>query len=241
MGSSKDPPKGMGSSKDPPKGMNPPKKQDPPKGGGGEAHMELSPFRMGSADPSEGSGRGNQVLPALRSAGVDRPMGAGGRGHQVHPGSRSGSVESIADESNWALHALPTDESVTHPNPLHAERITVGTAKRIMGPAHEALIGLSIPNDLSEAHRELFLELLRSIKDLQKSLADFKDENRRLSDEPEEFRKKLVDAIPLWKRAWETFVLKGAEVAGGGAVFTAGFIAGATYSAFTAEAPGTGI
>ena len=126
-----------------------------------------------------------------------------------------------------------------HSERLRAKRITVGTAKRIVGPAHEVLMGLSIPNDLSEAHRDLFLELLRTVEDLQQSLAGLNDETRRLSDEPEELRKKLDDALPLWKRAWETFVLKGATAAGTtagkGAVFTAGFIAGMTYSAFAAE------
>ncbi len=136
-------------------------------------------------------------------------------------------------DSAWAAGAWRGQE------PQRVERITVGTAKHIIGPAHEVLIGLSIPNDLSEAHRDLFLELLRTIEDLHQSLADLKDENRRLSDESEELRKKLDAALPLWKQAWETFVLKAAEGAGTSvgksAVFTAGFIAGMTYSAFAAE------
>ena len=123
--------------------------------------------------------------------------------------------------------------------PGRAAQITVGAAKRIIGPAHEVLIGLSIPNDLSEAHRDLFLELLRTVEDLQQSLAGLRDETRPLFDENEEFRKKLAAALPLWKRAWETFVLKSAEGAGTsvgkGAVFTAGFIAGMISSAFAAE------
>ncbi len=135
-------------------------------------------------------------------------------------------------DSAWAAGAWRGQE------PQRVERITVGTAKHIIGPAHEVLIGLSIPNDLSEAHRDLFLELLRTIEDLHQSLADLKDENRRLSDESEELRKKLDDALPLLKRAWETFVLKGAETAGQGVVFIAGFVAGATYREFAAELPG---
>ncbi len=126
--------------------------------------------------------------------------------------------------------------------PRRGAQITVGASKRIVGPAHEVLSGLSIPNDLSDAHHNLFVELLRTVEDLQQSLADLKDENRRLSDESKELRKKIDAALPLWKRAWETFVLKSAEGAGTsvgkGAVFTAGFIAGMTYSAFAAEVPG---
>ncbi len=214
-----------------PKRMDPPKGKDPPKGVGGEGHLEVPAIRMGSTDPSEGGGRGHQVLPAIR--------GGGG--------------ESVADESNWAMHELPPGKSVgvgrgtpgafaRSDAPSRAAQITVGTAQRIIGPAHEVLIGLSIPNDLSEAHRELFLEFRRSIEDLQQIIAGLRDENRRLSDESEELRKKLDDALPLWERAWETFVLKSAEGAGTsvgkGAVFTAGFVAGMIYSAFAAEPPG---
>jgi hypothetical protein len=131
--------------------------------------------------------------------------------------------------SAWAAGAWQGME------PQRVERITVGAAMRIIGPAHEVLGGLTIPNDLSEAHRDLFLELLRTVGDLQQTLAALNDETRLLSDENEELRKKIDDALPLWKRAWETFVLKGAETAGKGAVFTAGFIAGMTYSALAAE------
>ena len=213
----------MGKRKDQPKRMDPPKSKEPPKGAGG---------------------RGHQVLPALRMSGGNPPTGAGGRGHQVLPAPRSGSDSPPKDANARRRQEPQRVESArpysprAHSDPLRAKRITVGTAKSILGPAHEVLIGLSIPNDLTEEHRELFLELLRSIESLQQSFADFKDENQRLSDESEELRKKLDDALPLWKRAWETFVLKGAETAGQGAVFTAGFIAGATYSALTADAPG---
>ncbi len=135
-------------------------------------------------------------------------------------------------DSAWAAGAWRSQE------PQRVERITVGTAKHIIGPAHEVLIGLSIPNDLSQEHRDLFLELLRTVEDLQQSLAGLRDEDRRLSDESEELCEKIDDALPLWKRAWETFVLKGAETAGQGVVFIAGFVAGATYREFAAEQPG---
>ncbi len=190
------------------------------------------------------------VLPALRSAGGDPPMYAGGRGHQVLPAVRGGGGESVADESNWAMHELPPGKSVgvgrgtpgsfaQSDGPSRAAQITVGTAQHIIGPAYEVLSGLSIPNDLSDAHLELFLDFRRSIEDLQQIIAGLRDEIRRLSDESEELRQKLDGALPLWKRAWETFVLKSAEGAGTsvgkGAVFTAGFIAGMSYSAFAAE------
>ena len=127
-------------------------------------------------------------------------------------------------------------------DPDAGAQITVGTAQRIIGAAHEVLSNLAVPNDLSETQLDLFLNCRRTVADLQQSLAGLNDETRRLSDEPEEFRKKVDDALPLWKEAWETFVLKAAEGAGTsvgkGAVFTAGFIAGMTYSAFATEPPG---
>ena len=62
-------------------------------------------------------------------------------------------------DSAWAAGAWRSQE------PQRVERITVGTAKHIIGPTHEVLIGLSIPNDLSQEHRDLFLELLRRLSD----------------------------------------------------------------------------
>ena len=162
-------------------------------------------------------------------------------GAQVN--SKTQGLDGLSDDQRDGLVHVDRDPDAGAQSdaPSRAAQITVGTAQHIIGPAHEVLIGLSIPNDLSEAHRDLFLELLRSIEDLQQSLADLRDENRPLSDEPEEFRKKLDDALPLWKEAWETFVLKAAAgagtSAGKGVVFTAGFIAGMTYSSFTAVAP----
>ncbi len=153
---------------DPPKKMDPPKRTDPPKGVVGEGHS---------------------VLPSIRSAGGDPPKDAGGRGHLALRGFSSGS-ESVADESNWAMHDLPPGKTVgvgrgtpgtfaRSDVPSRVAQITVGTAQRIIGPAHEVLIGLSIPNDLSEAQHELFLEFRRSIEDLQQIIAGLRDENRR--------------------------------------------------------------
>ena len=160
-------------------------------------------------------------------------LGLGRLPHGLRAGMTEVKVEAIPED---------TPQEPTEPLPDKLGNLTVGYAKRIVGPAHEVLIGLSIPNDLSEAHRDLFLELLRTVADLQQRLAGLRDDNRRLSDESEELREKLDDALPLWKRAWETFVLKSAEGAGTsvgkGAVFTAGFIAGMTYSAFAAAPPG---
>ena len=171
---------------------------------------------------------------------MDPPKDAGGRGHLALRGFSSGSDNPRKDANARRRQEPQRVESGTlgprpHSDRLRAKRITVGKAKHIIGPAHEVLIGLSIPNDLSEAQRDLFLELLHTVEDIQQSLAGLRDETRRLSDEP---RKKLDDALPLCKRAWETFVLKGAETAGQGAVFTAGFVAGMIYREFAAEPPG---
>ncbi len=137
------------------KRLNRPKRTDPPAGAGGRGHLEIPSIEISSADPPEGGGRGNLVLRPFEIVGG----------------------ESAADESNWAMHDLPAAESgsvgrgipgtfARSDAPIRAAQITVGTAKRIIGPAHEVLSGLSIPNDLSEAHRDLFLEFRRTVADL---------------------------------------------------------------------------
>ena len=211
-----------------PKKMDPPKRTDPPKGVVGEGHLVIPSIGISIADPPEGGGRGNMVLPAVRSAGV----------------------ESVADESNWAMHELPPGKSVgvgtgTHPDHLRAERITVGTAKRIIGPAHWALQSLATPNDLKEEHRDLFLDLVRTVAELQQKLAAIEEENRRLADENEDLCNSIDQALPLWKRAFEEFVLKLAgdlgTLAAGGTAFVAGFIAGMLYNTLSPGEPGLSI
>jgi hypothetical protein len=183
--------------------------------------------------PKDPGGRGAQVLPPVRSSGGDPTGGAGGR------------VDLVLQPLQMGSAVPPKGGSVPsgiHGKSLRAERFTVGTAKRVVARASVVLQGLSIPNDLSEDHRDLFVELQRSIANLQQSLAELSDENRRLSEENEVLRNKIAEGLPLWKRACEEFVLKAAAgagtTAGKGAVFTAGFIAGMTYSAFAGEPPG---
>lgn len=139
------------------------------------------------------------------------------------------------------VEVTPIPEDMTQePNTeisIDANSLTVGYARSIVGPAHLALQGLSIPNDISEEHRDLFDELLSTVAELEKNLADIQEENRLLSDENENLRNAIDQSLPLWKRAWEEFILKGAGAigasAGKGAVFTAGFIAGMLYVNFS--------
>lgn len=126
-----------------------------------------------------------------------------------------------------------------------ANNLTVGYARTIVGPAHLALQDLSIPNDISEEHRDLFHELRSTVAELEKNLADIQEESRLLSDENEELRNTIDQALPLWKKAWEEFILKGAGAigasAGKGAVFTAGFIAGMLYVNFSSAELGISV
>lgn len=126
-----------------------------------------------------------------------------------------------------------------------ANNRTVGDARSIVGPAHLALQGLSIPNDISEEHRDLFDELRSTVAELEKKLTDIQEESRLLSDENENLRNIIDQSIPLWKRAWEEFILKGAGAigasAGKGAVFTAGFIAGMLYVNFSSAELGISV
>ena len=119
----------------------------------------------------------------------------------------------------------------------NVKNISVGYARRIVSPAHLALQSLSIPNDCSEEHRDLFGELLSTVAELEQKLANLQEEYQLLSDECEELRNSVNQKLPLWKRAWEEFVLKSAgEIgasAGKGALFAAGFIAGTLYNNFS--------
>jgi hypothetical protein len=133
------------------------------------------------------------------------------------------------------IYVAEVSDAVEQSNaPSRAAQITVGYAKSIVGPAHWALQSLSIPNDLTEEHRDLFAELVRAVADLHQKLAAIEEENRRLADENEDLRNSIDLALPLWKRAFEEFVLKSAGGLGmsaaNGAAFGAGFIAGTLYN-----------
>jgi hypothetical protein len=200
-------------------------------------------------DPPEYvGGRGHQVLPPPRGGGGDPPEYAGGRGHQVLPAFRGGGIESVADESNWAMHDLPPGKSVgvgtgTHPDHLRAERITVGRAKRVVGRASVVLQGLSIPNGLDEEHRNLLLDLIRTVADLERELAKVKDQNKVLSEEIEALKTVKV-GLPVWRATWTTFIAAaaggaagtvGASAASYAAGYTAGFIAGVLHDIFSPD------
>lgn len=135
-----------------------------------------------------------------------------------------------------------TPQEAEHQISDNAHNLTVGYARSIVGPAHWALQGLSIPNDLSEEHRNLFEEMLGIVAELEQKLSNVEGEQRLLSSENETLRNSIGQAVPLWKRAWEEFILKGAgavgDSAGKASVFAAGFIAGTLYTNF---APAAGV
>ena len=113
--------------------------------------------------------------------------------------------------------------------------------KRIVGPAHWALQSLSIPNDLTEEHRDLFIGLVRTVAELQQKLGAIEEEDRRLADENESLGNSIAQALPLWKKAFEEFVVKYAggmgTQAARGTAFAAGFIAGTLYNTLSPGEP----
>ena len=145
------------------------------------------------------------------------------------------------------VEAIPEDtpQEPTQQMPDNSDNLTVGYAKRIVDPAHWALQSLSIPNDLSEEHRDLFGELVDTVVELQRRLATIEDENRRLADENETLGNSIAQALPLWKRAFEEFVVKWAGGTGTqaarGTAFAAGFIAGMLYNTLSPGEPGLSI
>ena len=145
------------------------------------------------------------------------------------------------------VEAIPEDtpQEPTEPPPDKMDNLTVGYAKRIVGPAHWALQSLVIPNELTDEHRDLFNRLINTVAELQGKLADIEDENRRLADENETLGNSMGQALPLWKKAFEEFVVKyagglGVQAARGTA-FAAGFIAGTLYNTLSPGETGLSI
>lgn len=121
----------------------------------------------------------------------------------------------------------------------------VGRAQIYIPAAAMALRRLYIPNDLPEDHRDLFVELVSEIERLEVTIASLTEASRPTKGHDSELPKYIERSLPLWKRAWETFVLKSAEgvglSAGHGAVFSAGFVAGALYMEFSQTTPGVAV
>ena len=143
------------------------------------------------------------------------------------------------------VEAIPEDtpQEPTQQVPDNSDSLTVGYAKSIVGPAHEVLSGLPIPNDLSEAHRDLFLEFRRTVADIQRDLAGVTDQNKLMSGEIDALGK-AQKALPVWRETWITFIAAaaggaagtaGASAASYAAGYTAGFIAGVLHDTFSPD------
>lgn len=126
--------------------------------------------------------------------------------------------------------------------PDHTSTLTVGNARNIVEPAHRVLQNLAIPNDLTEKHRDLFSELLRTVAELRQSLTDLEEEDRLLSEENTGVGDRIDKALPIWKQTWLTFVASAGGVLVGTAAgstgsitaaYTAGFIAGVLHDTFS--------
>ncbi len=183
-------------------------------------------------DPPKGAGgRAHLELPALSMSGGDSSQGAGGRANLVlAPLTMSGGD-------------LSTGTGAQLDAPSRAAQITVGAAQRTVGAAHEVLSGLPIPNDLSEAHLDLFLEFRRTVEDFKRNLAEVTDQNKLMSGEIDVLRK-AQKALPVWRATWLTFIASTAGVAAGtvgasaasyAAGYTAGFIAGVLHDTFSPD------
>ena len=87
--------------------------------------------------------------------------------------------------------------------------------------------------------------MCKKVGELEEMLAAVEDENTLLLETNAELQRSIDEALPLWRRAWEEFVLKGAGELGAGVgkitVFHAGFVAGMLYSGFTAVPPGMSV
>ncbi len=97
-------------------------------------------------------------------------------------------------------------------------------------------------NDLTEEHRDLFSELVRTVEELRQSLANLEEEDRLLSEENTGVGDRIDKALPIWKQTWLTFVASAGGVWVGtaagstgsiAAAYTAGFFAGVLHDTFS--------
>jgi hypothetical protein len=83
------------------------------------------------------------------------------------------------------------------------------------------------------------------VAELQQKLGAIEKEERRLADESETLGNSIGQALPVWKRAFEEFVVNFAGGVGTqaarGAAFAAGFIAGTLYNTLSPGEPGLSI
>jgi hypothetical protein len=154
-------------------------------------------------------------------------------GAQVN--SKTQGLDDLSDDQREGLVHVDRDR--------RAAQITFGTARHIIGPAHEVLIGLLMPDGMNQAHSHLILELIRTVEDLKRELAKVNDQNKLLSEEIEAL--KLVQkGLPVWRETWTTFIAAAAGGAAGNvgasaasytAGYTAGFIAGVLHDTFSPD------
>jgi len=98
--------------------------------------------------------------------------------------------------------------------------------------AELALDNLQIPNDISEENREILVSLIYEVRRLKKIIEEYASDS-----DAEKIKSEIKQSLPIWRKAWEVFVLRISETAGvsagRGMVFTAGLIAGHLYREFS--------
>ncbi len=147
--------------------------------------------------------------------------------------------------SGDSISTIPVDEPLLEEEPIirfgasgvRTKKVTFRTVNLVVSPASEVLHNLQLPNDMNPDHIELMESLLKTIKDLEVRLDRMLSRGKRLEDEDANLRAAVAGKLPLWKKAWEEFVLKGAGAAGSSfgksSLFVAGFVAGSLYSTFS--------
>lgn len=151
------------------------------------------------------------------------------------------------NEQFWAAEFFEPEENKSEDNALHkpCNKITYRRVRRVIIPAVGMLKSISIPNDLSDEEHEIFIELLDTIKELESRVLLVSAANEDIKNNHKILKEKIGEMLPLWKRAWENFILNFAGGAGSAAgrtsIFMAGFIAGSLYSSFSNSSLGLDI
>jgi len=213
-----------------------------------DSNLKGAKFNLANLDGTDLSGSditgANFSKADLRNANFRNVRSTDSQFSEAHINSNSLGLGKLPQSQMGGMildETLPVIESSSENEHDLKDQITVGRARKIIVPAHWALQEFSLPNDLTEEHRELFESLQDTVKELQEQLADLEDDDRLLSEENEKLRAKIKSSLPTWQDAWRAFVLGGSGAVGVAVVtagvsksaFAAGFIAGVLHDTFS--------
>jgi transcriptional regulator with XRE-family HTH domain len=167
-------------------------------------------------------------------------------------GSRSASSQSIflllnllnecvrSSSERSGVDAGENSPDLATSNLFSSERVNRNRVEQWVLPAHTVFQQLAyrIPNDISEEHRSLLLNLAKTISDLVAELSEADERNLTILEENQRLQRKIDSSLPVLRQGWTTFVASAAGAATGVILsqagsyavgYTAGYISGVVH------------